>query len=138
MVGGGLVAAVIAHLFGAVLAGGNGVVALDGQVVVAADVVAPVLANGHPLVVAYRFRAVMPDVDDFVGLDLFFAVMADEGGLVVVDDIVLVLLGVDEDLFLPGLVLEAQVVEALALVGLALEGHPRLAGVTRRADAGWR
>lgn len=101
-------------------------VTLDGQVVVAVDVVAPVLANGHPLVVAYRFRAVMPDVDDFVGVDLFFAVVADKGGLVMVDDVVLVLLGVDEDFLLPGLVLEAQLVEALALVGLALEGHARL------------
>ncbi|MDT4795320.1 hypothetical protein FQZ97_278800 [compost metagenome] len=109
-------------------ADGDAAVAADGDGLVLADVFLAVPADGDGFVVADVLLAVVADGDGFIVLHALAAVMPDEGGLVVVDVVVLVLLGVDEDLFLPGLVLEAQLIEALALVGLALDGHPRLVG----------
>ena len=62
----------------------------------------------------------------FVMLHVLPAVVADQGGFVVVDVDVLVLLRMNVDFFLTGFVLEAQFVEALTLVGLAPDRHPRL------------
>ncbi|MND84008.1 hypothetical protein D3C80_758870 [compost metagenome] len=42
------------------------------------------------------------------------------------DDVVLVPLGMDEHFLLAQFILETQFVEAIALMGLALDGHPRL------------
>jgi hypothetical protein len=60
---------------------------------------------------------VVADLDGFVVPDALGLVDVDPLGAVVLDVDVLVLLGVDVDLFLPGLVLEADLVEALALMG---------------------
>src|SRR5690606_36828445 len=49
-----------------------------------------------------------------VGFDAFVAFVADADGLVVLDVLVPVALGVDEDLFFTGPVLDAQFVEAVA------------------------
>lgn len=126
VVGHGLVAAVVAHLFGAILVGVEGVVAADSQELVLTDGVAAVLDNTDLLVIAHGLLAVVGNGDGLVVLDLLGAVVADAGGLVVVDVDVLVLLRVDVDLLLILLVLKAQLVVAFALVGLTLDGHPRL------------
>nr|WP_240647251.1 hypothetical protein [Burkholderia lata] len=59
-------------------------------------------------------------------LDLLTAVIAHEGGFIVVDVDVLIALRVNVDFLLPGLIFKAQLVEAFALVRLALDRHPRL------------
>ncbi|MNP71359.1 hypothetical protein D3C76_1677330 [compost metagenome] len=59
-------------------------------------------------------------------LDPFAAVVADEGGLVVLDVVVLIPLRMNEHLLMPQLILETQFIETVALVGLAFDGHARL------------
>ncbi len=126
VVGRRLVATMIANFLRAVLGRRNGVVATNAQEVVLPDVVATILPDGDLLIVADRLLAVVTDGDGFVMFDLLATVMPNESGFVVVDVDVLVLLRVDVDFLLILLVLEAQFVVALALVGLALDRHPRL------------
>src|SRR5690554_3387894 len=84
----------------------NVLVARDGQVVIGLDLgpavgVGSVVLFGQVLGVA-------------VGFDAFVAFVADADGLVVLNVLVPVALGVDDDLFLPGPVFDAQLVEAVA------------------------
>src|SRR5690606_28460275 len=71
-----------------------------------------------------------------IGFDAFVALVADADALVVLDVLIPVALGVDEDLLLAGLVLDAQFVEAVAAgAALALE---QAAGLVRRQLVGHR
>ncbi|MCY1301528.1 hypothetical protein D9M71_613300 [compost metagenome] len=104
----------------------NRAMAFDGDIFI--------LSHSLTAVSPYCKALVISNHDAFVVFDLFGAVMADEGGFVVVDVDVLVFLRVDVNLFLVLLVLEAQLVESLALVSLALDCHPRLVA---RKFVGW-
>src|SRR5690606_6599058 len=100
----------------------------DGQVVVGLDFrsavgVGAVVLFGQVLGVA-------------IGFDAFVALVADADALVVLDVLIPVALGVDEDLLLTGLVLDAQFVEAVATgAALALE---QAAGLVCRQLVGHR
>src|SRR5690554_6089794 len=109
-------------------AGLNVLTAGDGQMVIGLDFrsavgVGAVVLFGHVLGVA-------------VGFDAFVAFVADADFLVVLDVLVPVALGVDEDLLLARLVLDAQLVEAVAAgAALALE---QAAGLVCRQLVGHR
>ncbi len=118
VVGGYLVVAMITDRFYAVLG--------YLEDLVAAHIVECVLTDDDPFVITHGLSTVMPNADRLVVIDLFVAVMADLRGLIMLDHIVLVLLRMDEHFLLPQLILEAQFIEPLALVGLALDRHARL------------
>ncbi|MDW9232649.1 hypothetical protein C7S15_6994 [Burkholderia cepacia] len=126
VIGCGLVATMVADFLRAVLARVDGVVSADAQEVVLPYVVTAVLADGDLLVVTHGFGTIVADGNRFVVFHLLAAIMPDEDGFVVVDVDVLVLLRVDVDFLLILLVLEAQFVEAVSLVRLAFDRHPRL------------
>ncbi len=128
LVGCRLVVSVVTHLFDAILGRDDCQVTANGEVVVLADILSTVPAKSELFVIADGFGTVVADDKGLVVLDALAAVVPNHRGLVIVDDVVLVLLGVDENLFLSGLVLEADFVEALAFVGLGPDGHPRLVG----------
>src|SRR5690554_4125292 len=118
----------------------NVLVARNGQVVIGLDLgpavgVGAMVLLGQVLGVAVGFDALVPFV-------------ADADGLVVLNVLVPVALGVDEDLFLPGPVFDAQFVEAVAagaaqaleqaagLVFRQLTGH-RVSAVVQTAGDQW-
>src|SRR5690554_8120674 len=96
----------------------------DGQVVIRLDFrsavgVGAVVLFGQVLGVA-------------IGFDAFVALVADADALVVLDVLIPVALGVDEDLLLAGLVLDTQFVEAVAAG--AAQALEQAAGLVCRQD----
>src|SRR5690606_4966473 len=135
------VGALLGNGGGLVGAHGNGAVGANGDALVFPDRFGAIDPDGDGLVVAYRLAAVVADSGGFVVADLLAPVVPDDMHLVVLDRDVLVLLGVDGELFLAFFVLEADLVEiragtlpgtarldaALGLVGRQFIGRHRVA-----------
>ena len=66
-------------------------------------------------------RLVVPDRFALIVTDLQGLVVAYVGGVIVKDDLVIVFLSVDKDLFAAGLVFKAKLIEAIAFVGVGLD-----------------
>jgi hypothetical protein len=94
-----------------------------------------ILANTDPLIIAHRLTAVVPDTERLVMIDLFAAVIADEGGFVVFDHVVLVFLRVDKHLLPTQLILETQLIEAIALVLRSLHSVNLLLALKQRLQS---
>ncbi|MNG30801.1 hypothetical protein D3C84_1164900 [compost metagenome] len=82
-----------------------------------------ILTNVDSLIVAYPFVAVMTDVDLLIPDYLLTTIITNKHPMVVLDMHVLVFLGMNEHLFLPQLILKAQLIEAAPLMAAALDGH---------------
>src|SRR5690554_1725191 len=118
----------------------NVLVARDGQVVVGLDL-GPAIGVGAVVLLGQVLGVT-------VGFDAFVALVANADALVVLDVLIPVALGVDEDLLLASLVLDAQFVEAVAagaaqaleqaagLVFRQLTGHRVSAVVQAATDQG--
>src|SRR5690554_5404356 len=106
----------------------NVLVARDGQVVVGLDL-GPAIGVGAMVLLGQVLGVA-------VGFDAFVAFVADADGLVVLNVLVPVALGVDEDLFFTGPVLDAQFVEAVAAG--AAQALEQAAGLVCRQLVGHR
>ncbi|MNE58247.1 hypothetical protein D3C80_1532650 [compost metagenome] len=126
MVGFGDVLAVVSDLFDPVLPRDDGVGPANGQAVVVADFVYSALANADRLVPGNIFPAVLANRNGLVTFDALGTVVTDLRSFVVLYDVVLVPFCVNEYFLPTQFVLETQLVEAITLVSLALDGHAGL------------
>src|SRR5262245_47255775 len=108
-------------------------VGADRDLFVRANVFSSIGTNAGLLIDAHCFRPIVLDLGLLIVVDDLGAVVAHPVGLVVLDLDVLVLLGVDEELFRALLVLESDLVEVGGAAALARSGlDARLGGIGRQ------
>jgi hypothetical protein len=120
------VVAIIAYAFDPIFANGDLMVASEALYSISTYIVVLILSDAYPFVIANLSTAVVTYFYLLVMLDLLTAIVADEDAVVVFDMNVLVFLGMNKHFLLPQLIFKTQLIETRALMGTALDGHPRL------------